>query len=90
MGSIRLNTPFRRKTKAGLVYADVGETLIVGEEVSAEDAAKLLGRDPPGAEEVAEEATDSVATEPSPAAYPATVDEAPPADPAPVKGKPGK
>lgn len=54
MGSIRLNTSFRRITEAGSVFADVGETLIVGEEISADDAAKLLGRDPPGAEIVPE------------------------------------
>lgn len=42
MASILLNTAFRRMTADGLIYADAGETLVIGSEVSAEDAAALV------------------------------------------------
>jgi hypothetical protein len=44
MRSIVLNTAYRRKTKDGLKFADAGEVLIVGTEISATDAAKLVER----------------------------------------------
>lgn len=44
MASIRLHTAYRRLTKAGTAFADAGETLVIGEEISKEDAAKLLKR----------------------------------------------
>jgi hypothetical protein len=44
MKSILLHTAHRRFTEAGLLFADAGETLSVGTEISAQDAAALIER----------------------------------------------